>query len=100
MKRVVLLVAVACIVSARAFSACPKPQAAPPLPDGATASREDMLVARNALRIYDAAVREYATCLEKNGGSEVVQNAAVNDLQVFATKFNAELRAFKKRNSG
>ncbi|MEP7313007.1 MAG: hypothetical protein ABI859_10520 [Pseudomonadota bacterium] len=100
MKRFAILVALVCLTSARAFAACADPQAAPPLPNGATASREDMLSAHKAFKAYDSAVREYATCLEKTGGNPSVQNEAVVRLQTVADKFNAELRAFKKRGGG
>jgi len=99
MNRVALIVAVACLVSIRVEAACTDPGAPPPVPDGATVSREEMIAAQKAFRAYDTAVREYALCLEKIGGSEALQNAAVHRVEVAAEKFNAELRAFKKRGA-
>jgi hypothetical protein len=88
---------IACLISHRAF-ACDEPLAVPTVPDGTTASRDEMLAAVKAFRAYDAEVREYAVCLEKSGGSELKQAAAVGKLQKFADKFNAELRVFKKKS--
>ena len=98
MNRSVLIVAVACLASTRAWAACTDPGPAPQVPDGATVSREEMIAAQKAFRAYDTAVREYALCLEKTGGSEALQNAAVRRVELAAEKFNAELRAFKKRS--
>jgi hypothetical protein len=99
MNRVALIVAVACLVSTRAQAGCTDPGAAPPPPDGAKVSREEMLAAQKAFRDYDTAVREYASCLQQTGGSGALQNAAVKRVELAAEKFNAELRAFKKRGA-
>jgi hypothetical protein len=52
------------------------------------------------LRDYDAATKEYAACLEKIGGNLTKQNAAVDRVEKLAARYNAELRAFKKRSGG
>jgi hypothetical protein len=100
MRLLAIIVAVVCLASAQAEAVCTDPMAAPAVPNGATVSREDMLAAHKAYKAYDAAVREYASCLEKSGGSALLQNEAVMRLQLAAEKFNAELRAFKKRGAG
>jgi hypothetical protein len=97
---IVVAVAIACLTSASARAACKDPGAAPSTPDGAKVSREEMIAAQKAFTAYDAAVREYTTCLETSGGSAVLQNAAVHRVEVAAEKFNAEYRKFKKRNTG
>ena len=86
----------ACLVSAPAF-ACVDPDLGTPVPDGATASREEMLSAQKAMRAYDAAVKEFSACLAASGASEMKGNVAVAKLTKVADQFNAELRAFKKR---
>jgi hypothetical protein len=97
MKAIAVGVLSACLVSAPAF-ACVEPDLGAPMPNGATANREEMVSAQKAMRAYDAAVKEYATCLEASGASEIKGNSAVAKLSKVADQFNAELRTFKKRN--
>ncbi len=98
MKALAVVGLIACLMSLPAFAGCVEPQAVPFVPDGATASRDDMLSAQKALISYNTVVAEYATCLEKRGGSASKQNEAVEKLRIVANRFNAELRAFRKRS--
>ena len=99
MKKLVALGSIACLISLQAYADCVVPEPVPSAPDGATASRDDMVSAQKAFRSYDAAVKEYTTCLEKTVGAELRQNMAVEKLHIVADKFNAELRTFKKRTT-
>lgn len=98
MKALAVVGLIASLMSLPAFANCVEPQAVPSVPDGATASRDDMLSAQKALISYNTVVTEYATCLEKIGGSSSRQNEAVEKLRRIANRFNAELRAFRKRS--
>jgi hypothetical protein len=97
MRVAAAIVALACLTSLPAFAECVAPIALPDVPDGTTASRDSMLSAQKTFLQYDADMRGYATCLERNGASIAQYDAAVSQLHKNAAKFNAELRAFRKR---
>ena len=102
---------------------CSGPQA-PSLPDGATASMEDMLAGQKAIKAYQAANLEYMGCLEKEFTAaeaavlessseddkkaaqttyqEAVDayNAAVSQEEEIAGQFNTEIREYKAANPG
>lgn len=91
---------IAFLIPLATFAArCPAVQESPTLPDGATASREQMLDARKAVSYYNAVVTEYVECLQKNGGSAADGDLAVDKLHEVANQFNAALRVFKMRGS-
>lgn len=102
---------------------CSGPEA-PTLPDGATASMEDMLAGQKAIKAYQAANLEYMGCLEKEftaaeatalestseddkqaaqaSYQEAVDayNAAVSQEEEVAGQFNTEIREYKAANPG
>lgn len=90
------------------------------VPDGATASKEEMLEAQKAVKDYLARADEYLLCLEEEEAAvkvdaedpEAVQaaaeekvvrarrhNAAVDEMEQVAEQFNQTVRAYKARNS-
>ncbi|MCB1706270.1 MAG: hypothetical protein KDI17_15505 [Halioglobus sp.] len=93
--------------------------AAPTLPDGATASLEEMLAGQKAVKDYQAANSEYRACLDPkvtaaqtaaagdSPGPELVEalqklnddyNASVSEEEKVAEQFNTELREYKEAN--
>lgn len=93
----------------------------PTLPDGATASLEQMLAGQKAVKDYQAANTEYRTCLEPqvsaaevaaagdSPGPELQEtlkqlndeyNASVSKEEELAIMFNTELREYKEANPG
>ena len=100
-------------LSARAD--CTAPDAAVQIPDGSTATRDQMVTAQREVKAYDTAVKAYGDCLQHaldaklaSGGNkqeleaqyDKLNNVEVDRLQRLAGKFNDELRAFKAKNSG
>ncbi len=99
-----------------ALAGCTPPdEAAIAIPDGATATRDQMIAAQRAVKAYDTAVKAYGDCLQQQldkqvaaGGNkeflsvqyDKMNNIEVDKLQKLADKFNEELRVFKARNSG
>jgi hypothetical protein len=101
-----------------AQAACIYPQAPQNLPNGATATKEEMLAAQAAVKEYQKAVEGvYLPCLEQEKNAAVAaldpndpefpkkkqaldevqvkkNNAAVDELQAVATRFNEEIRAY------
>ncbi len=95
-----------------AHADCPYPKAPAGVPNGATASQQEMLAAMNAFKAYDADVKAFGVCLEQetkeksSGTSQLMQlktiqtkklNAAVDELQAKAREFNEQVRVFKAR---
>jgi hypothetical protein len=99
MKALAVAGLIACLASLPALADCVEPQDPFHMPDGATASREDMVAALQAMHAYDAAVKEFTECEQKSNRSQIRANRAVDKLNVIAGKFNTEMRAFKQRNS-
>jgi len=98
-----------------AWADCSPPNvAAINIPNGTTATRDQMIAAQRAVKAYDTAVKAYGDCLQQQLDSQVaaggnketlsvqydkMNNDQVDKLQKLADKFNEELRAFKARNS-
>ena len=100
---------------------CVYPQAPQTLPNGNTATEADMKTANGQVKDYMKQVQEvYLPCLEKEKTDaiaaldandpeyaakktalEAIQakknNAAVDELQAFATRWNGEIKAFKDK---
>jgi hypothetical protein len=93
-----------------AYANCAIPDATVPIPDGATATKEEMLTAHRAVVAFDAAVKAYTDCLAQDltdriaaGGDKTklpaeytkLNDAQVDKVQQLADKFNTELKAYK-----
>jgi outer membrane protein assembly factor BamD (BamD/ComL family) len=93
---------------------CEAPPESVQVPDGNTATRDEMVAAQKAVKAYDEAVKVYTDCLQQEeatkvaaGGDKVklhnqyakLNNAEVQKVQEVADKFNTELRAYKAKNS-
>jgi hypothetical protein len=108
--------AVAIALAALSLSAqaeCAYPKAPATIPNGATASEQEMVSAMQAFKQYDADVAAYGTCLEQEtkekaaGTAQLMQlktmqtkklNAAVAELQSKAKEFNEQVRTFKAKS--
>jgi hypothetical protein len=101
-----------------ALQACPV-STAPAVPDGATASAEQMAAAHSAFQAYDAATNSYAKCVDSAiaritkqfagvaSGSDLqslntlgvrAHNTAIEQEQALADKFNEQIRLYKVRH--
>ena len=93
-----------------AAEACEAP-AAVPMPDGATATREQMLAAQAQVKAYQAAMNEFIACIDSELDAEGDQapaefqslmvsrhNSAVAEMEGVAAAFNDQLRAFRTAN--
>ena len=91
---------IACLISVPALASCIAPQPPAHLPDGASATREDMVAALKAIKAYETAVKDFSDCAKQTTDEIQMQIAdrAVEKLASIAEKFNSELYAFKKRN--
>lgn len=89
------------------------------MPDGLTATQEEMVEGMNAVKEYNAQVTAYLECLEKETNERIAaagpdappeqieqikaihtkrHNAAVEELEAHAARFNEQVKAFKRRD--
>jgi hypothetical protein len=101
-----------------ALQACTLPSP-PPTPDGATASLNQMLAARNEFQAYDAATNAYVNCVDSavqhiaqdsakvatqpdldalRRFGERAHNTAIDQEQGNVDQFNAQLRTYKAKH--
>jgi len=99
-------------VSYSAHADCAFPKAPASIPDGKSASQEEMVAAMAAFKAYNEEVNAFGQCLEQEtkdkaaGTAQLMQlktmqskklNAAVDELQAKAKQFNEQVRIFKAR---
>jgi regulator of RNase E activity RraB len=115
MKILLPLSVLAVMAAAPAFADCVVPDNNVQIPDGTTATKDEMISAKKAVEAFDAAVKTYTDCLQQEqqakidaGGDKVklqkryaeLNNAQVEKVQQLADKFNVELKAFKAKTAG
>ena len=98
-------------ISSSAWAECLSP-AAPIIPDGNVASKDELIAAQKAMKIYQDSLGDYRGCLQKmeseidpeaenaSTQSETVlnaYNASVDEEAKVAEEFNVAVRAFKAR---
>ncbi len=113
----VMLVMIALAAPFAAQAGCIYPRAPEKMPDGATATYEEMTAAQKAVQQFNDDVNSYNSCLdleqqtrEQAGEFDESQlaemramqakrnNAAVDQVQAVADRFNEQLRIFKARD--
>ncbi len=106
-----LLIAGFAIVSfSPVYAACEYPQEIS-IPDGATATNEDMLAGQALVKQYMAEMEAYLDCLDKDEANDPEKqspeakalhvqrhNTAVDAMESVAAKFNEQIRAYKQVN--
>jgi len=116
-KLIKLAVSVALISMASAALACDYPKRVV-VPDGATASKDDMIAGQRSVKDYMAAMETYLSCIEAEEAAAVLElgnlgesakrqradmfnkkyNAAVEEMNLVAEEFNLQVRAYKQRD--
>jgi hypothetical protein len=115
MKAFLALAAVATLGVGAAYADCPYPAAPGKLPDGATAKLEDMLAGQKTVKDYETAINAYNACIDKDLEDAIAKagdqlkpdrkadmqrveaqkhNAAVDQLQAVADRFNEQVKVF------
>jgi len=85
---------------------CVLPPPPSKIPNGATASEQEMITAMNTLKEYNGDVSVYLQCLDfqakrnniTSALRDVKHDAAITQLQSIADKFNAQVRVFKSKH--
>jgi hypothetical protein len=101
-----------------AAAECVYPRAPTNTPDGLTATQEQMVQGMQTVKEYNAQVTAYLECLEKEMNERIAaegpdappdrieqikvihtkrHNAAVEELEAHAARFNEQVKAFKAR---
>ena len=118
MKALFAMALAAALTAAPVHADCPYPAAPDKLPDGYSATLEDMVAGQKAVRAYDKAINDYVACIDheldeaiKKGGEQLKpqqktdmqhveaqkHNAAIDQLQSVADRFNEQVKVFKAR---
>ncbi|HKI74545.1 MAG TPA: hypothetical protein VJ998_07875 [Pseudomonadales bacterium] len=122
-KRATLALLIAGL-SSTAFAACPKPSDPPTnFPDGAKASRAEMMKAKESVDNYVASARDFIDCVDTDEAAELKKidadtkmdkdtkaeklkaiqdrheqrNKVVSQMQAIANRFNDEVHKFNKQ---
>ena len=106
-KQICAALVAAIVCSAPALADCVLPPAPSKVPDGASASEQEMIAAMQTLKAYDGDVNVYLKCLEfeekqnrmSSSDRERNHNAVVTTLEKVAAKFNEQVRVFKSKHS-
>ena len=118
MKALHSIALVAALAAGQAYGACTYPAAPDALPDGNTATREEMLAGKKKVVEFDQAITAYTNCLkleheaalaksseltedQKKDMQKMVDqkhNAAVEADEALAARFNEQLKAFNAKN--
>ena len=106
--------------TAAAYADCPYPQAPTKIPDGATATLEEMVAGQKAVGAYQKAINDYTACIDKELDDTIARagdklkpeqkadmqrveaqkhNAAVDQLQAIADRFNEQVKVYKARTA-
>lgn len=105
-----IIVMAATLYFSQAYAACSQPAAAR-IPDGATATSEEMVEAQTYVKQYIAEMELFLACLDQQEAEldeppteEQTQehtrlhNGAVDAMEALAAKFNDQVQAYKKAN--
>jgi predicted transglutaminase-like cysteine proteinase len=108
-KRILALavLSAACAVSFQAHAdTCRLPPAPSKIPDGSTATQQEMITAMETIKQYNSDVQTYLKCLDfearqnqLNSADQMnLHNTAVEQLTRIADKFNAQVKTFKSKH--
>jgi hypothetical protein len=120
MKSLLALAATTALFAGAVYADCPYPPNPEKLPDGATATLQDMLAGQKAVAEYNKAVNDYVACIDKEVDDAIVKagdklkpeqkadmqrvetqkhNAAIDQLQSVADRFNEQVKVFKAKSA-
>lgn len=117
-KTIITGALLASLAAATASAECSYPKSPSGLPDGATATQDQMVGGMKAIKEYNNSVTSYLTCLETEMNTRIEaagadapadqveqikaihnkrHNAAVEELESTAARFNEQVKVFKAR---
>ena len=114
LSRLAIAVIGLAVSSMAAQAACDYPSRVE-VPDGATATKDQMISGQKAVKQYMADMESYLACLEEQNAAAAVEgedaevtaqrsdlhvkrhNAAVEEMELLAARFNEQVRSYKAR---
>ena len=113
-----ITITAAILFLANAAYACDYPRRAN-LPNGSTASKDEMLAGQSSVKAYMASMEEYLACIDTEEKASVAalvdpsdddlaqreaaiakkHNAAVEEMELVAAQFNSEVQAYKAQGN-
>jgi hypothetical protein len=118
--KALLPIALLALLAAPVHAACTYPTAPTKIPDGATATLAEMVAAQKLVKKFDEEINAYTACIKleedaqlAKGGDKLTpeqksaieqqqamkNNAAVDEDQKVADRFNEQIRIFKAKGS-
>ena|SRR5688572_15767624 len=118
MKALTSVLILGALVAGPAYAACSYPRAPTNVPDGSTATLDDMKTAQKDLQAYNNAIKAYTDCLKLEHDERIAKdaatltpeqkeelarvqiqknNAAVDEAEAVTARFNEQVRIFKAR---
>jgi hypothetical protein len=119
MKVLSVLAATAALSAGAAYADCPYPPAPDKLPDGASATLQEMLAGQKTVADYNKAINDYVACIDKELDEAIIKagdkikpeqkadmqrveaqkhNAAIDQLQSVADRFNEQVKVYKAKD--
>lgn len=95
MKRTLSIAVLCAALTSPAWAACDAPSPPGAIPNGKSASKEEMLAKKKEVDQYKRDVEAFLSCEANPRRTEPV----AAELERVANKFNAEIRAFKAANA-
>jgi hypothetical protein len=120
MKAFLAMAFLGALTAAPAYADCTYPAAPAKIPDGASATLEEMIAGQKAVNEYQKAINDYTACIDKELDANIAKagdklkpeqkadmqkveaqkhNAAVDQLQSIADRFNEQVKVFKARSN-
>ena len=120
MKVLLVFAATAALSAGAAYADCPYPAPPDKLPDGASATLQEMLAGQKTVADYNKAINDYVACIDKalddsisSAGDKLKpeqkadmqrveaqkHNAAIDQLQTVADRFNEQVKVFKAKSA-
>jgi hypothetical protein len=120
MKALLAMTLGAALLSGTAYADCTYPTAPTKLPDGASATLEEMVAGQKTVKEYDKAIKDYVDCIDKELEEKISKagdklkpeqkadmqkveaqkhNAAIDQLQNVADRFNEQVKVYKAKTA-
>ena len=118
MKTLTSVLILGALAAGPAHAACSYPRAPANVPDGSTATKEEMKAAQQAFQAYNNAIKAYTDCLNLEHDERIAKdpaaltedqkkelermraqknNAAIDEAEAVTARFNEQVRLFNAR---
>jgi hypothetical protein len=118
MKSFIAILGIGLLAAPSAWAACSYPQGPDRIPDGNSATEQEMKDAQRAVRKYNEDINTYLTCIKTEHDKSIERdaaslseeqkkerermqvqkhNAAIDELEAVAARFNEQVKVYKAR---